>query len=57
MWQEFWEEEEGMGTVEMILIIAALVAVALVFRNQITGFITNTGSKVFGDAENVANGN
>lgn len=54
MLQEFWKEEEGMGVVEMILIIAALVAVALIFRNQITNFITNTGSKVFEDAANNA---
>ncbi len=54
MWQEFWEEEEGMGTVEMILIIAALVAVALVFRNQIMGFITNTGNDVFNQASQQA---
>ncbi len=45
---EFWNEEEGMGTVEMVLIIAALVAVALLFRNAIVSFITDALGKVFG---------
>ena len=50
MWQEFWNEEDGFGTVEMILLIAALVAVALIFRGQITGFIEKTGKDVFENA-------
>lgn len=47
---EFWNEEEGMGTVEMVLIIAALVAVALLFRNAIIEFITTALGNVFGSA-------
>lgn len=31
----FWREEEGLGTLEMILIIAVLIAVVLVFREEI----------------------
>lgn len=46
--QKFWNEEDGMGTVEIVLIIAALVAVALVFRKAITGFMTDALGNVFG---------
>ena len=45
---EFWNEEEGMGTVEMVLIIAALVAIALLFRKAIIDFITTALGNVFG---------
>lgn len=31
----FWKDEEGLGTLEMILIIAVLIAVVLVFREEI----------------------
>lgn len=31
----FWNDEEGLGTLEMILIIAVLIAVVLVFRTEI----------------------
>ncbi len=48
MLKEFWQEEEGMGTVEIILIIAALVAVALIFRKAIVKFVTDAMSNVFG---------
>jgi hypothetical protein len=30
-----YEEEDGLGTLEMILIIAILIAVAIIFKDQI----------------------
>lgn len=41
MLKRFLKEEEGMGTVEIVMIIAALVAVALIFREAIVEFVTN----------------
>jgi len=46
----FFREEDGMGTVEIVLIIAALVAVALIFRKAIIGFVGNATKSVFGGA-------
>lgn len=51
MLKEFWAEEEGMGTVEIILIIAALVCVALIFREAIVNFVTSALDSVFGKAK------
>lgn len=34
-------EEEGMGTVEIILIIVVLVGLVLIFKNQITAIINS----------------
>lgn len=31
----FWRDEDGLGTLEMILIIAVLIAVVMVFREEI----------------------
>ncbi|OUQ16801.1 hypothetical protein B5E84_11315 [Lachnoclostridium sp. An14] len=46
--RRFWEEEDGMGTVEIVMIIAALMCVALLFREQIYGFAERTMKVVFG---------
>lgn len=47
--KQFYEEEEGMGTVEMVMIIAALMCVALLFRKQLMAFVNNIISTVFDD--------
>ncbi|WP_410513875.1 Flp1 family type IVb pilin [Paenibacillus sp. BR2-3] len=47
--KRFWSDEEGLGTLEMILIIAVLIAVVLVFRKEIVkvveGLIATAGDK------------
>lgn len=48
--KEFWQEEEGMGTVEIVLIIAVLVSIALIFRNQVIEFVRSNLESIFGDA-------
>lgn len=50
MIKEFLRDEEGMGTVELVLIIAALVSIAIIFRNQIINFVRSTLESVFGKA-------
>lgn len=37
--KRFWNEEEGFGTVELVIIIGVLVVVALIFRNYIIDFV------------------
>lgn len=45
--KKFYYEEDGMGTVEIIMIIAALMCIALLFRKQIFEFVQNIMDKVF----------
>ncbi len=45
--KKFYEEEDGMGTVEIVMIIAALMCIALLFRRQITSFAQNIMDAVF----------
>jgi|GEM_PF-1109632 len=42
----FFKEEEGLGTLEMLLIVAVLVAMAIVFRKWILAWF----HKLLGDA-------
>lgn len=47
--KRFWKEEDGMGTVELVMIIAALMCIALLFREKITDFTGNIIKLVFDD--------
>lgn len=38
---DFWTEEDGMGTVEVILIIVVLVGLVIIFKDQITDIVEN----------------
>lgn len=53
--KEFLAEEDGFGVVEMLLIIAALVCVAMIFRKSIMNFVSDTASDVFSNADTEAN--
>lgn len=44
--RDFWQEEDGMGTVEVILIIVVLVGLVILFRNQITIIVQSLFSKI-----------
>lgn len=37
----FWKEEEGIGVVEIILILVVLIALVLLFKNKITSVVNN----------------
>jgi len=45
--KSFIKDEDGMSTVEVVIIIAVLVGVALIFRKQIFEFIQNVAKKIF----------
>lgn len=40
-----WKEEDGLGTVEIIFIIAVLVVIVLLFREKIMEFIESLMGK------------
>jgi Flp pilus assembly pilin Flp len=44
--KEFWMDEDGMGTVEIILIIVVLVGLVLIFRKQMTSIVNSLFEKI-----------
>lgn len=44
--RQFLTEEDGMGTVEIILIIVVLVGLVLIFKEQITNIVNSIFSKI-----------
>jgi uncharacterized protein (DUF983 family) len=47
----FMGAEDGMGTVEIVIIVAVLVGIALIFRDQIIGFATSVMEAIFNNGE------
>ncbi len=44
--KDFLQEEDGMGTVEIILIIVVLVGLVLIFKEQITKIVESIFKKI-----------
>lgn len=44
--RDFLREEEGMGTVEIILIIVVLVGLVIIFKSQITAVVNSLFQKI-----------
>ena len=43
---DFWKEEDGMGTVEVILNIVVLVGLVIIFKTQITKVVESIFKKI-----------
>ena len=43
---DLWKDEDGMGTVEIILIIVVLVGLVVIFRSQITNIVNSLFKKI-----------
>lgn len=46
-----WRDERGMGTLEIVLILAVLIAIVLVFREQIISFLESLMERVTGKSD------
>lgn len=60
LFKSFLKEEDGLGTVEIVVLIAVLVGIALIFRDAIIKFVTDIMKSVFADStitEDVNSGN
>lgn len=53
MWRRFIKEEDGMGVVEVILIIVVLVAMVLIFKEQISALVQTIWTAINKDAKKV----
>lgn len=45
-WKTFLSEEDGMGTVEIILIIVVLVGLVIIFKDRITEVVDSIFEKI-----------
>lgn len=50
---DFFKEEDGMGTVEIILIIVVLIGLVIIFKNQLRTLVNNVFQHITKDSNTV----
>lgn len=51
--KQFIYEEDGVGTVEVVLILVVIVALVVIFRKEIKGIVEKALKKVQSDSDSV----
>lgn len=51
--KEFLKEEEGMGTVEVILIIVVLIGLVIIFKEQLNDLVNDIFDKITNQAKKI----
>lgn len=51
--KSFWKDENGMGVVEVVLIIIVLVGLVVLFKKQITSLVSTILSKMASQAKQI----
>ncbi len=51
--KNFLKEEEGMGTVEIILIIVVLIGLVIIFKTQLRSLVESVFEKITKDSKTV----
>lgn len=52
-WLDFLEDESGMGVVEIILIIVVLIAMVIIFKEQITTLVNSIWKSINQNAKKI----
>lgn len=52
-WSDFLMDESGMGVVEIILIIVVLIAMVIIFKEQITELVNNIWKSINDSAKKI----
>ena len=50
---DFWREEDGMGTVEIILILVVLIGLVIIFKTQLRSLVESVFEKITQDSGTV----
>lgn len=51
--RDFWKDESGMGTVEVILIIVVLIGLVIIFKKQINDLVNKIFKKITTDSNKI----
>ena len=52
-WQCFIREEDGVGVVEIILILVVLISLVIIFKKQLTSLVTSILSKITSQSNSI----
>lgn len=51
----FWQDDRGVGVIEIVLILVILIGLVLVFKDQITAIVNNAFTAISGNAGKIIN--
>ena len=52
-WRDIWQDEDGMGVVEVILIIVVLIGLVIIFKDRITEVVNDIFEKIVSQSSSV----
>lgn len=55
LWKEFCQEEDGVGVVEIILILVILIGLVLLFKENISKIVESAFKQINGDSKSIIN--
>lgn len=52
-WRDFLTEEDGVGVVEIILILVVLISLVILFKGQLTSLVTGILQKITSQSNSI----
>ena len=52
-WNAFWRQEEGVGVIEVVLILVVLIGLVIIFKPQITKLLENIFKEIESQSKEV----
>lgn len=53
LWKELLEDENGVGVVEIILILVVLIGLVLIFKSQLTALVNDIFSRIISQSSGI----
>jgi Flp pilus assembly pilin Flp len=51
--KNFWEEEDGVGVVEIILVLVVLIGLVIIFKSQLTSLVQSIFEKITSESSGI----
>ena len=51
--REFWKDEQGVGVIELVLILVVLIGLVIIFKKQITTLLQNIFKEINSQSKEV----
>ena len=51
--REFWKDEQGVGVIELVLVLVVLIGLGIIFKKQITTLLQNIFKEINSQSKEV----
>ena len=51
--REFWKDEQGVGVIELVLVLVVLIGLVIIFKKQITTLLQNMFKEINSQSKEV----